>query len=94
MARYQFSPEDCSKGGRTTAQRYDMSERARRGLQALADRYFHGDTKQAGYALSRIGNWTTDPVPENGAFMLPTWMPRALRERIGAPVPDYGDIPF
>lgn len=94
MARYQFSSDDRSRGGQTTAQRYDMRERGRLGLEKFAHNYFNGDTKKAGYALSRIGNWATDPVPENGAFMLPTWIPRSLRERIGAALPDFGDIPF
>lgn len=94
MARYKFSSDDRSRGGRTTAERYDMRERGRLGLEKFAHNYFNGNIQQAGYALSRIGNWKTDPFPGNGAFMLPTWIPRSLMERIGAPLPDYGDIPF
>jgi len=92
--RYQFTTQDRAKGGKTTAERYDMAERGRRGLEQFAHNYFNGDIKRAGYALHRIGIWKTDPVPENGAFMLPSWLPLALRERIGAPVPHFDQIPF
>lgn len=71
-----------------------MSERGARGLQAFADNHFNGDIKRAGYALHRIGAWSTDPVPENAAFMLPGWMPLTLREMIGAHLPKYEQIPF
>lgn len=71
-----------------------MHERGARGLQAFADNHFNGDTKRAGCALSKIGNWKTDPVPDNAAFMLPGWMPLTLREMIGAPLPKYDQIPF
>lgn len=92
--RYQLTTQDRAKGGMTTASRYDMRERGRAGLQAFANKYFHGDTKKAGWALSCIGNWKTDPFPRNGAFGLPSWLPEDLRARIGAPLPDYGEIPF
>lgn len=68
MARYTFSPEDRRKGGLTTSQRYNMRERGKRGLQALADKYFQGNTKKAGAALSRIGNFVIDPFPANRAW--------------------------
>ena len=92
--RYKLTTQDRQKGGKSTAQRYDMRERGLRGFQSFADRYFNGDTKRAGLALSKIGNFATDPFPENGAFALPGWIPRDLRARIGAPLPDYGDVPF
>lgn len=92
--RHQLTTQDRAKGGRACAAKYDMAERGRSGLQAFADNHFQGDIKRAGYALHRIGIWKTDPVPENGVFMLPSWMPLSLRERIGAPVPVFEQIPF
>lgn len=92
--KHQLTQDERSRGGKTTASKYDMRERGTRGLQAFANNHFHGDIKRAGYALHRIGIWKTDPVPENSAFMLPSWLPLALRERIGAPVPHFEQVPF
>lgn len=94
MARYQFSPDDRSRGGRTTAERYDMRERGARGFEAFTQKYFFGNRKLAGHCLSRIGLWKQDPFPQNGAWALPGAIPPILKARIGAPVPDYGDLPF
>ena len=68
MTRYTLTAEDRRKGGKTTSQRYDMRERGRKGLQALADKYFDGNYKRAGEALSRVGNAITDPFPANRAW--------------------------
>lgn len=67
MPRYQFSTQDRSKGGKTTASKYDMKARGRLGLLAIAKKYFDGDTKRAGKALSTTGNVITDPT-RNYAF--------------------------
>lgn len=67
MARYTFTPEDRRKGGETTSQRYDMRARGRAGLQKIATKYFDGDIKRAGKALSTTGNVITDPT-RNYAF--------------------------
>lgn len=68
MPRYQFTPDDRRKGGQTTASRYDMQERGMNGLKALAARYFDGNIKKAGKALSTMGNAVIDPFPLNGAW--------------------------
>lgn len=80
MARYKLTPQDRSKGGKTTAERYDMRERGLAGFRSFADRYFAGDTDLAGKALSKVGNFVTDPARWNGAWALPNWFPDNLRE--------------
>ena len=63
MPRYTFSEEDRRKGGKTTAQRYDMRARGRLGLLAIADKYCDGNLKLAKECLWRTGLLFTDPVP-------------------------------
>lgn len=84
MTRYTFSDADRRKGGLTTSKRYDMQERGRNGLQALANKYFQGDIKKAGKALSRIGLWSTDPAPWNRAWTLRD-VPKSLIDRLLEP---------
>lgn len=68
MPKYTFSPEDRRKGGQATASKYNMRERGKQGLQALADKYFDGNIKKAGKALSMTGNVAADAFPANRAF--------------------------
>ena len=82
MARYQLTPQDRAKGGKSTATRHNMRERGKTGLESLARRYFDGDLTRASKALSRIGNWWTDPCPWNGAFQLPDDLPTELRAKL------------
>lgn len=82
MARYTLTTEDRRKGGKTTAQRHDMSLRARKGFRAFANKYAGGDLELAGKILSKIGNWFTDPSPWNGAFRLPDELPREVRLKL------------
>lgn len=96
MPRYTFSEEDRRKGGQTTSQRYDMRQRGRAGLQALANKYFQGNVKKAGEGLSKVGNFITDPFPSNRAwrriFHLP---PEFLTTCLGHCEPDDPDgVPF
>lgn len=77
--RYKFTTQDRSKGGKTTASRYDMRERGRRGFERLANLYFGGDMRLAGRGLSSMGNFVTDPARWNGAWALPHWFPEPLK---------------
>lgn len=79
---YQFTQEDRSKGGKTTAQKYDMRERGQRGLEALARNHFDGDCKRAGETLYRIGLWRQDPARWNTAWQFPRDCPESLRTMV------------
>lgn len=56
---------------------------ARKGFKVFAQRYAGGDRRKAVEILVKLGNFVTDPIPENGAFRL-DGVPFELVERVTA----------
>lgn len=96
--RHKFTPEECRRGGLATAAKtpppgYNsfMAYVGSKGLHALAKRYTGGCIAEAGRLLSHMGNYVSDPYPENGAWDLPHYVPGELRYRLNQKRRRFGD---
>ena len=95
MARYQFTTQDRSKGGKTTASKYDMRARGRLGLIAIAEKYCNGDLKLAKECLWRTGLFFGDPVPSNYAWRKIYHLPQAWLNQVWGHCESNDDgVPF
>lgn len=102
MARYKLTTQDRSKGGKATAAKQApagfksyMQYLGKRGLQGLADKYFHGNIKKAGDALWRMGAVSSDPTKNRAWRRIMEMPPELLSVFWGHCEPDDSDgVPF